>query len=70
MQYYRILNVDGKIDEHRLDDPNDLELYLNNHYETWEEAHILHYLRSGNIYDDIKYIIRKDNKNHIIWINE
>lgn len=69
MQYFKITAIDGQHDEHRCNDNDEVEEYLNEHSPDWEEAHILHYLRIGNTYEDVKYILRKDG-GVIMWLPE
>lgn len=68
MQYFKVQKVDGKIDEHHFNDGEEVEAYLNEHYPNWEEAEVLHYLRAGNVYDDVKYRLRKDGPFSILWL--
>lgn len=69
MQYFKVTSVDGKQDEHRFNDIEEVEAYLDGYYPNWEDAHVLHYLRAGNVYEDVKYRLRKDDKT-IMWLSE
>jgi hypothetical protein len=69
MQYYELKTIDNKPVKHILRDKDAVEFYVNECYPDWQTAEVLHYLRAGNMIEDVMYQLRKDD-NMVIWLTE